>query len=169
VTLSLTANCGTSLPTTPTTDKKFAAITSFLTRYIEGFGSHFQRRGVFPRRLPPRFFIMDEFRVPLLVDSNGLYITEAQMLFWINQAGGEESYTAGDPKFMEYYKNCCMYNLIYDMMDEDLSCASMYWDHAKEEVALSFPLEGKVSKKLSEITFSYDLDDSEEDEDFGIF
>lgn len=116
---------------------------------------------------------MDEFRVPLLVDSNGLYITETQMLFWINQKDGEKSYTEGDPEFLDYYKNCCMYNLIYDMMEEDASCASMYWDAKKEEVALAFPMEGKVSKKLSEITFAYDVDDidePEEDEDqFGIF
>ena len=46
----------------------------------------------------------------------------------------------------------------------------MYWDHKKEEVAMSFPMEGKVSKQLSEITFAYDVDEPEEDEDqFGIF
>lgn len=114
---------------------------------------------------------MDEFRVPLLVDSNGLYITEAQMLFWINQNGGEESYTTGDPKFMDYYKNCCLYNLVYDMMDEDPDCATMYWDHKKEEVAMAFPMEGKVAKRLSEVTFAYDteVDDEEEEDPFGIF
>jgi len=105
-----------------------------------------------------------------LVDSNGLYITEAQMLLWINQGGGEESYTAGDPDFLDYYKNCCMYNLIYDMMEEDEACASMYWDSKREEVALSFPAHGKVSKQLSEITFAYDVDDMDEEEDpFDIF
>tara|TARA_R100000951_G_C2548272_1_gene151609 strand:- start:452 stop:643 length:192 start_codon:yes stop_codon:yes gene_type:complete len=63
-----------------------------------------------------------------------------------------------------------MYNLIYDMMDEDVSCAYMYWDSKKEEVALSFPIEGAVAKKLSEITFAYEVDDvDEEDDPFGIF
>jgi len=71
---------------------------------------------------------------------------------------------------MDYYKNCCLYNMIYDMMEEDHECATMYWDHKKEEVAMSFPMEGKVSKQLSEITFAYDVDEPEEDEDqFGIF
>jgi len=71
---------------------------------------------------------------------------------------------------MDYYKNCCLYNLIYDMMEEDHECATMYWDHKKEEVAMSFPMEGKMSKQLSEITFAYDVDEPEEDEDqFGIF
>jgi hypothetical protein len=60
--------------------------------------------------------------------------------------------------------------MIYDMMEEDHECATMYWDHKKEEVAMSFPMEGKVSKQLSEITFAYDVDEPEEDEDqFGIF
>jgi len=71
---------------------------------------------------------------------------------------------------MDYYKNCCLNNMIYDMMEEDHECATMYWDHKKEEVAMSFPMEGKVSKQLSEITFAYDVDEPEEDEDqFGIF
>jgi len=71
---------------------------------------------------------------------------------------------------MEYYKNCCLYNMIYDMMEDDPECATMYWDHKKEEVAMAFPMEGKVSKQLSEITFAYDVDDTDEDEDpFDIF
>jgi len=112
---------------------------------------------------------MDEFRVPLLVDSNGLYITEAQMLFWINQKGGEEAYAEGDPEFLDYYKNCCLYNLVYDMMEKDPSCASMYWDNKKEEVAMAFPMEGSVAKKLSEVTFAYDAEDDEEEDPFDIF
>ena len=57
------------------------------------------------------------------------------------------------------------------MMEEDHDCATMYWDHKKEEVAMAFPMEGKVARKLSEVTFAYDLDgdDEEEEDPFGIF
>ena len=112
---------------------------------------------------------MDEFRVPLLVDSNGLYITEAQMMFWINQKGGEDAYITGDPKFLDYYRNCCLYNVIYDMMEDDPDCATMYWDEKKQEVAMAFPMEGKVAKALSDVTFAYDLEDEEEEDPFGLF
>jgi hypothetical protein len=106
----------------------------------------------------------NKFREPVLLDKeSGLYITVAQLEFFLNSREGLKQFKTGDPIFLGYYRNCCLYNLIYDMMEEDPGSADMYWDSAKEEVAFSFPVQGRVSKALSEI--EYMDDDEEEGED----
>ena len=65
-----------------------------------------------------------------------------------------------------------MYNLIYDMMEEDPDCGKMYWDHQKNSVALSFPIKGEVSIALSHVSMRFDGEDEDEedyDDTFGIF
>ena len=108
------------------------------------------------------------FREPLLIDENGLYITAAQMQFFLNRQNGKEKFRTGDQEFMHYYKNCCLYNLIYDMMEEDPECGKMYWDHKKNSVALSFPMKGEVSKALAQVSLEMEEED-EDDDPFGIF
>ena len=114
-----------------------------------------------------------EFREPLLVDESGLYITAAQMRFFLNRKNGKKKFKTGDSEFISYYKNCCLYNLVYDMMDLHPGCAKMYWDEANQCVALAFPMRGRVAVALAKVAAFFgdsDGEDFDEDEDtFGIF
>ena len=55
-------------------------------------------------------------------------------------------------------------------MEDDPNCATMYWDSKAGSVAITFPVQGRVAKALSEFTFlrSYEDDDEEDDDDFYI-
>ena len=105
------------------------------------------------------------FREPLLIDDNGLYITAAQMQFFLNRQEGHEKFKSGDQEFMHYYKNCCLYNLIYDMMENNPDCGKMYWDEQKESVGISFPVKGEVSQALSHVSIQFEGEE-DEDEDY---
>jgi hypothetical protein len=71
---------------------------------------------------------------------------------------------------MKYYKNCCLYNLVYDMMEEDPECGKMYWDHSTESVAMSFAMDGKVAKALASVAIHFaEVDEDEDDDEFGLF
>ena len=111
-----------------------------------------------------------DFREPLLAEDNGLYITAAQMQFYLNRPKGKEEFEHADERFMKYYKNCCLYNVVYDMMEEDSSCAKMYWDSVTGSVAISFSINGDVAKTLSQFADIIDDDDYEDPEHpFGSF
>lgn len=102
-----------------------------------------------------------------------MYITAAQMQFFLNQTKGKEKFKAGDLEFVSYYKNCCLYNLVYDLMDLHPGCAKMYWDETNQCVALAFPMRGRVALALAEVAAFFGEsggEDLDEDEDtFGIF
>jgi hypothetical protein len=107
-----------------------------------------------------------KFRKPLTRDSQGLFITIAQMQFFLNRPNGADKFKAGDKEFLRYYKNCKLYNLIYEMMEEDEGCATMYWDQRAGTVAITFPVHGKVAKTLGGFTlFGRGIDEDEDDED----
>jgi hypothetical protein len=111
-----------------------------------------------------------DFREPLYgADDSGLYITAAQMQFFLNRNDGEKLFSKADPRFLKYYKNCTLYNLVYDMMDEDPSCAKMYWDNETDSVALSFPVEGEVSKALTQVAIETDDEDEDYEDPYNIF
>lgn len=114
-----------------------------------------------------------EFREPLLVDEAGLYITAAQMQFFLNRKNGKKKFKAADAEFISYYKNCCLYNLVYDMMEKNESCAKMYWDENNQAVALAFPMRGRVAAALAEVAALFcgsDGENPDEDEDpFNLF
>jgi hypothetical protein len=111
-----------------------------------------------------------DYREPLMEDELGLYITIAQMDFFLNRKHGDQMVNQGSPEFMKYYQNCCLYNLVFDMMEEDPECGKMYWDHETESVAMSFPMDGKVAKALASVAIHFAEDDDEADEDeFGLF
>ena len=116
-----------------------------------------------------------DHREPFLVDENGLYVTVSQMGFYMNRPRKEIKFNATDTEFLNYYKNCCLYNLVYDMMEEDSTCAKMYWDADLECVSLSFPVKGEVAQALAQVgrvfeVNNFDDDDGDEDEDiYGIF
>ena len=106
-----------------------------------------------------------------MMDDAGLYITVAQMQFFLNRRDGEKKFKASDEEFMRYYKNCCLYNLVYDMMEDNSKCAKMYWDPDTGNVSLSFPMKGYVAQALAEVAsiFSGYEDDEEDDDIYGIF
>ena len=101
-----------------------------------------------------------------MMDEFGLYITVAQMEFFLNRKNAQELMDSASPEFMEYYQNCLLYNMVYDMMEEDPKTGDMYWDDTTQTVAFSFPLNGKISKALASISSSIfeDYDDNDEDE-----
>lgn len=125
-----------------------------------------------PPSTPPSLIIMLEgdYREPLMEDELGLYITIAQMDFFLNRKHGDQMVNQGAPEFMKYYQNCCLYNLVFDMMEEDPECGKMYWDQETESVAMAFPMDGKVAKALASVAIHFAEDDDEADEDeFGLF
>ena len=106
-----------------------------------------------------------------MMDDHGLYITVAQMHFFLNRPKGRMKFKTADNEFLSYYKNCCLYNLVYDMMEENPSCAKMFWDSDSESVSLSFPVKGNVAMALAQVSHIFKSDEEEdEDEDtYGIF
>jgi len=114
---------------------------------------------------------MNEYREPLMMDDHGLYITVAQMHFFLNRPKGKMKFKTADNEFLSYYKNCCLYNLVYDMMEENPSCAKMFWDSDSESVSLSFHVKGNVAMALAQVSHIFKSDEEEdEDEDtYGIF
>lgn len=113
-----------------------------------------------------------DFREPLLIEDNGLYITAAQMQFYLNRPNGTKEFENADENFMKYYKNCCLYNVVYDMMEEDPDCARMYWDTTNNSVAVSFSLNGNVAKTLAKLAEEEEEEEDEFDDPehpFGIF
>ena len=104
------------------------------------------------------------------MDEDGLYITSAQMQFFLNRRDGPNKLSKGDSEFFSYYNNCRTYNLIYDMLDKDVDCAKMYWDSELESMAFSFPMNGPVARVLAEIKTVVDDEEGDDEEDtFGLF
>ena len=102
-----------------------------------------------------------------MMDEFGLYITVAQMDFFLNRKDGAELMDSASPEFMDYYQNCLLYNMVYDMMEAEPETGDMYWDHTNQTVAFSFPLNGKISKALASISSNIfeDYEDNDNDED----
>jgi len=109
------------------------------------------------------------FREPLFADESGLYITAAQMQFFLNRQDGQKKFKTGDQEFLSYYRNCTLYNVIWDMMDDNDTCAKMYWDEKNGNVAVSFPIRGAVAEVISTITEDSEEEDYEDEDPYGIF
>jgi len=110
-----------------------------------------------------------KFREPLGIDQSGGYITAGQLQFFLNRPRGKAHFQSQHVEFKKYYFSCCMYNIVYDMLEDDSDCAKMYWDTKKECVSVSFAVNGKVAKALSLIQTSFfeDIEDPDEDS-FGL-
>ena len=90
-----------------------------------------------------------EFRKPIFVDPKGLYITTAQLQFFLNRWSGYEHIKRNSPQFKEYYIKCLIYNYVWDLMEEDPSIATMCWDDKSEVVVLRFPHDGIIMQELT--------------------
>jgi hypothetical protein len=106
-----------------------------------------------------------DFREPLDTDEKGFYITTGQVQFYLNR---NENADLEHPEFYKYYLNCCMYNAVYDMTEDDPNCAKIYWDDKLECVSVTFPVNGKVAKRVAQLN-SDDEDDDDDDDEFGLF
>jgi len=95
------------------------------------------------------------FREPLGKDINGLYITAAQMQFFLNRKGGNALFIAGDPQFFQYFYKCAVYNIIWDLLEVDPTSATVFWDEDSETVGVKFPANGKVMRELREKKIEY--------------
>jgi len=114
------------------------------------------------------------FREPLLIDDEGLYITAAQMQFFLNRSSGKKQFKGADPKFLSYYNNCRLYNFVYDMMEDDPECARIYWDGEQNSIGVAFPMRGKIAQQLASFQHWENLkreadEDDEDDDPYGIF
>lgn len=105
------------------------------------------------------------YRDPLLVDEKGLYITKAQMTFFLNRRRGKTKFETASREFMDYYNHCRLYNLIYDMLEDDPECATFFWDGEKNRVAVSFTVDGSVAKALAKAEVFLSSEDDDEDDD----
>ena len=88
------------------------------------------------------------FREPLLSNDDGSYFTAAQMQFFLNRPKGKEQFRTCSKEFVSYFNNCCIYNLVYDMMEDDPTCAFLYWDEINNCMCYSFPKDGEVAKAV---------------------
>lgn len=90
------------------------------------------------------------FREPLSIDPNSrLYITCAQMQFFLNRPDGYNKFVSASKEFMEYYSECNLYNYFYDKALKDKSI-DLYWNHKTESLSFSY-LEGEIDKELFEL------------------
>ena len=97
----------------------------------------------------------NDFREPLGKDLNGLYITAAQMQFFLNRRNGSEQFVMGDPEFFQYFYKCAIYNIIWDLLEKDPACATFFWDSDKDTVGVKFPMDGLVMKELKKKKVQY--------------
>ena len=108
------------------------------------------------------------FREPLGKDLNGLYITAAHMQFFLNRRNGSEMFLNGDSEFFEYFYKCAVYNIVWDLMERDPACATIFWDMDSESIGLKFPSNGRVMEELRNKKIKYFFEDEDDDED-GIY
>mgnify|MGYP004460053087 FL=1 len=103
------------------------------------------------------------FREPLGRDLNGLYITAAQMQFFLNRRDGSEKFVLGHPQFFEYFYKCAIYNIVWDLMEEDPACATLFWDSSEESVGIKFPPYGKVMTEMKRKKIKYFLEEADDE------
>ena len=102
----------------------------------------------------PLRITMEEFRVPIYLDNEDLYITEAQMQFYLNRLSPspkvKDILNAGkvSKDFLIYYEKCVVYNLIWDLADKYPRSSKMYWDDNFLEFRIKYPKDGMVFKAL---------------------
>lgn len=97
---------------------------------------------------------MKDFRIPIHLDHEDLYITEAQLQFYLN--GISKSFKVQDilddgnvsKDFMLYYEKCVTYNLIWDLSESHPKSSKLYWDDSHKEFRITYPKDGLVFRSL---------------------
>lgn len=105
------------------------------------------------------------FREPLDYDDQGLYITAAQMQFFLNRPGGSDSFRKGTKEFISYYNFWLQYNLVYDLSELFPEDVYFYWCPEEEQVKYSCPKGGFVDEQLSSIELYDSLEGFDFDEE----
>ena len=98
--------------------------------------------------------VMSNFRIPIHLDHEDLYITEAQLQFYLN--GISKSFKVQDiledgkvsKDFMLYYEKCVTYNLIWDLSEKHPKSSKLYWDDQYQEFRITYPKDGLVFRTL---------------------
>jgi hypothetical protein len=97
---------------------------------------------------------MNNFRIPIHLDRGDLYITEAQLQFFLNDLPDsfkvQEILGRGEVSkdFLLYYEKCVTYNLIWDLSERHPRSSKMYWDEPHQEFRITYPRDGIVFKSL---------------------
>jgi len=90
-----------------------------------------------------------DFRKPIYVSPNGLYLTTSQLQFFLNRKNGHECIKNSSPQFKDYYQKCLIYNFVWDLIETEPDVGQLCWDHKSESVILKFPCDGKMMTELS--------------------
>jgi len=102
------------------------------------------------------------FREPLGKDTNGLYITAAQMQFFLNRKGAGKKFLSGHPEFFDYFYKCAIYNIIWDLAEENPESAVFFWDEEEGSLGVKFPPDGTIMKELKKKKIHCYFDEEEE-------
>ena len=89
-----------------------------------------------------------DFRKPVYVNVKGLYLTSAQLQFFLNGRRGYEHIQRNSPQFKDYYLKCLIYNFVWDLMESNPRVADLCWDSNSETVVLKFPHNGIIMEEL---------------------
>ena len=95
-----------------------------------------------------------KFRSPIHLYDDHLYITEAQLRFYMNGLDKpvrlSEILSEGlvSKEFMDYYEKCVAYNLIWDLSQSFPKSSQMYWDDENKEFKITFTKSGIVARNL---------------------
>lgn len=99
-------------------------------------------------------FMENGFREPIDME-DGLYITNAQLEFFMNRPNGAEKIDTEDPEFDDYYELCQLYNAVYDANDKDQNSGFVFWNHEKNRISIAFPVKGKLYKLFNDRGFDF--------------
>jgi hypothetical protein len=105
------------------------------------------------------------FRIPAIVDEDGLFMTTAQLQFFMNRKNGHKMIKEKSEDFVKYFNQCRIYNLLYELTEEDYNAAQFYWDEENESVGVMFSKNGKAAKALEDVAL---VEFEDGDEDFEI-
>jgi len=89
------------------------------------------------------------FRKPVFVDMKGLYLTQAQLQFFLNRRRGYDHIKRNSAQFREYFSKCLIYNYVWDLMEADPTVADLCWDNKSETLVLKFPHNGIIMDELT--------------------
>lgn len=89
-------------------------------------------------------------------------MTTAQLQFFMNRRNGDKMIKDKTEEFIKYFNQCRIYNLLYEMTDEDEDAAHFYWDDENESVGVMFSKNGKAAKALEEVAI-IEFEDGDED------